>query len=75
MLAIHLDGAFLTTRACLKLMYAQKPWRQRHLHGLRAFEGSLAPEGGLTSQPSMAWSACAKVVAKEGAASTACAPT
>jgi 3-hydroxybutyrate dehydrogenase len=23
MLAIHLDGAFLTTRACLKLMYAQ----------------------------------------------------
>ena len=24
MLAIHLDGAFLTTRACLKLMYAQK---------------------------------------------------
>jgi 3-hydroxybutyrate dehydrogenase len=24
MLAIHLDGAFLTTRACLKRMYAQK---------------------------------------------------
>jgi len=24
MLAIHLDGAFLTTRACLKYMYAQK---------------------------------------------------
>src|SRR3954454_20944318 len=23
MLAIHLDGAFLTTRACLRLMYAQ----------------------------------------------------
>ena len=23
MLAIHLDGAFLTTRACLKHMYAQ----------------------------------------------------
>src|SRR5690606_34445241 len=24
MLAVHLDGAFLTTRACLKYMYAQK---------------------------------------------------
>ncbi|HEX7390392.1 MAG TPA: SDR family NAD(P)-dependent oxidoreductase, partial [Acidiphilium sp.] len=24
LLAIHLDGAFLTTRACLKYMYAQK---------------------------------------------------
>ena len=47
MLAIHLDGAFLTTRAALKQMYAQEHWRQYHLHGLGAFEGSLAIEGAL----------------------------
>ena len=47
MLAIHLDGAFLTTRACLPHMYAAGPRRQRHLHGLGALEGSLGAEGAL----------------------------
>ena len=32
MLAIHLDGAFLTTRAALRRMYAQGPRRLDHLH-------------------------------------------
>ena len=42
-LAIHLDGAFLTTRAALRHMYKQK--RQHHLHGLGAFEGSFQAQG------------------------------
>ena len=42
MLAIHLDGAFLTTRACLQAHVHAGPWRQRDLHGLGAFEGGVA---------------------------------
>ena len=46
MLAIHLDGAFLTTRAALRRMY-QQGRRQHHLHGLGPFQGSLAAQGAL----------------------------
>ena len=35
MLAIHLDGAFLTTKACVKHMYKQNR-RRAHLYGLGA---------------------------------------
>jgi 3-hydroxybutyrate dehydrogenase len=35
MLAIHLDGAFLTTKTCVKYLYKQK-FRRAHLHGFRA---------------------------------------
>jgi NAD(P)-dependent dehydrogenase (short-subunit alcohol dehydrogenase family) len=47
MLAIHLDGAFLTTRAALRQMYKQGTWRQHHLYGLGAFQGSVGAEGAL----------------------------
>ena len=47
MLAIHLDGAFLTTRACLPHMYKAGTRRQHHLHGLGALEGGLGAEGAL----------------------------
>jgi 3-hydroxybutyrate dehydrogenase len=36
MLAIHLDGAFLTTKAALRHVRARQ-WWQHHLHGFRAF--------------------------------------
>jgi 3-hydroxybutyrate dehydrogenase len=65
LLAIHLDGAFLTTRAALRQMYKQGQ-RQHHLHGLGAFEGSLAPQGALCHRQARSHG-LAKVVAKEGA--------
>ena len=46
MLAIHLDGAFLTTRACLKPMYAAGRGSIVYI-GLGAFEGSVEAEGAL----------------------------
>jgi 3-hydroxybutyrate dehydrogenase len=67
MLAIHLDGAFLTTRACLKYMYAQKEG------------GSIIYMGSVHSKVASALKApyvtakhgligLCRVVAKEGAA-------
>jgi len=41
-LAIHLDGAFLTTKACLPHMYKAGPW-QRDLHGIGALQGGIGP--------------------------------
>jgi 3-hydroxybutyrate dehydrogenase len=67
MLAIHLDGAFLTTRACLPHMY--KAGRGfRHLHGLGALQGGLGAQSALRHRQARPASALAKVVAKEGAA-------
>jgi 3-hydroxybutyrate dehydrogenase len=67
MLAIHLDGAFLTTRACLKLMYAQ----QRG--GSVIYMGSVhSKEASVLKAPYVAAKhglvGLCKVVAKEGAA-------
>ena len=46
MLAIHVDGAFLTTRACLPYMY--KSGRgQHHLHGLGTLQGGLGAQGAI----------------------------
>ena len=66
MLAIHLDGAFLTTRACLQRMYAQ----QRG--GSIIYIGSVhSKEGSKLKAPYVAAKhgliGLAKVVAKEGA--------
>ena len=66
MLAIHLDGAFLTTRACLQRMYAQ----QRG--GAIIYVGSVhSKEGSKLKAPYVAAKhgliGLAKVVAKEGA--------
>jgi len=67
MLAIHLDGAFLTTRACLKLMYAQKRG------GSIIYMGSVhSKEASKLKAPYVAAKhgliGLCKVVAKEGAA-------
>ncbi|MDB5960299.1 MAG: 3-hydroxybutyrate dehydrogenase [Massilia sp.] len=66
MLAIHLDGAFLTTRACLKLMYAQKRG------GSVIYMGSVhSKEASVLKAPYVAAKhglvGLCKVVAKEGA--------
>lgn len=66
MLAIHLDGAFLTTRACLQRMYAQKRG------GSIIYVGSVhSKEGSKLKAPYVAAKhgliGLAKVVAKEGA--------
>jgi 3-hydroxybutyrate dehydrogenase len=66
MLAIHLDGAFLTTRAALKLMYAQKRG------GSVIYMGSVhSKEASVLKAPYVAAKhgliGLAKVVAKEGA--------
>ncbi|MFL6708085.1 MAG: 3-hydroxybutyrate dehydrogenase [Massilia sp.] len=66
MLAIHLDGAFLTTRACLKRMYAQ----QRG--GTVIYMGSVhSKEASVLKAPYVAAKhglvGLCKVVAKEGA--------
>jgi 3-hydroxybutyrate dehydrogenase len=44
MMAIHLDGAFLTTKACLRHMVSGT-YRQHHLHRFGAFEGGIRVEG------------------------------
>jgi 3-hydroxybutyrate dehydrogenase len=67
MLAIHLDGAFLTTRACLKRMYAQSRG------GTVIYMGSVhSKEASVLKAPYVAAKhglvGLAKVVAKEGAA-------
>jgi 3-hydroxybutyrate dehydrogenase len=67
MLAIHLDGAFLTTRACLKRMYAQGRG------GSIIYVGSVhSKEASKLKAPYVAAKhgliGLAKVVAKEGAA-------
>ncbi|NIA55115.1 3-hydroxybutyrate dehydrogenase [Massilia sp. TW-1] len=67
MLAIHLDGAFLTTRACLKHMYAQG------CGGTVIYMGSVhSKEASVLKAPYVAAKhglvGLAKVVAKEGAA-------
>ena len=66
MLAIHLDGAFLTTRACLQRMYAQKRG------GSIIYIGSVhSKEASKLKAPYVAAKhgliGLAKVVAKEGA--------
>lgn len=66
MLAIHLDGAFLTTRAALRLMYAQKRG------GSVIYMGSVhSKEASVLKAPYVAAKhgliGLAKVVAKEGA--------
>ena len=63
MLAIHLDGAFLTTKACLPHMYAVG---RADLHGLGALQGGVAAEGAYVAAKH-GLIGLAKVIAKEGA--------
>lgn len=66
LLAIHLDGAFLTTRACLKHMYAAKRGGSIILMGsVHSKEASVLKAPYVTAKHGLM--GLAKVIAKEGA--------
>jgi len=66
MLAIHLDGAFLTTRACLRHMYAQgRGGAILYMGSVHSKEASLLKAPYVTAKHGLL--GLAKVVAKEGA--------
>ncbi len=65
MLAIHLDGAFLTTRACLKHMYAAKYGRVIYMGSVHSKEASKLKAPYVTAKHGLI--GLAKVLAKEGA--------
>ena len=66
MLAIHLDGAFLTTRAALRLMYAQKRGGSViYMGSVHSKEASQLKAPYVTAKHGLI--GLAKVVAKEGA--------
>jgi 3-hydroxybutyrate dehydrogenase len=65
MLAIHLDGAFLTTRACLKPMYAAGRGSIVYIGSVHSKEASMLKAPYVTAKHGLI--GLSKVVAKEGA--------
>jgi 3-hydroxybutyrate dehydrogenase len=65
LLAIHLDGAFLTTRAALKQMYAQGGGSIIYMGSVHSKEASVLKAPYVTAKHGLI--GLAKVVAKEGA--------
>jgi 3-hydroxybutyrate dehydrogenase len=66
LLAIHLDGAFLTTKACLKHMYKAKSGSIVYMGSVHSKEASVLKAPYVTAKHGLI--GLAKVVAKEGAA-------
>ena len=65
-LSIHLDGAFLTTRAALRQMYKQKSGSVIYMGSVHSKEASVLKAPYVTAKHGLI--GLAKVVAKEGAA-------
>jgi 3-hydroxybutyrate dehydrogenase len=65
LLSIHLDGAFLTTRACLKHMYAAHYGRVIYMGSVHSKEASKLKAPYVTAKHGLI--GLAKVLAKEGA--------
>lgn len=65
LLSIHLDGAFLTTRACLKHMYAANFGRVIYMGSVHSKEASKLKAPYVTAKHALI--GLAKVLAKEGA--------
>jgi 3-hydroxybutyrate dehydrogenase len=65
MLAIHLDGAFLTTKACLKHMYAAGAGSIVYIGSVHSKEASVMKAAYVTAKHGLI--GLSKVVAKEGA--------
>ncbi|BAJ79916.1 MULTISPECIES: 3-hydroxybutyrate dehydrogenase [Acidiphilium] len=65
LLSIHLDGAFLTTRACLKYMYAQKSGSVVYIGSVHSKEASKLKAPYVTAKHGLI--GLCKVLAKEGA--------
>jgi 3-hydroxybutyrate dehydrogenase len=66
LLSIHLDGAFLTTRAALRQMYRQRSGSIIYMGSVHSKEASLLKAPYVTAKHGLV--GLAKVVAKEGAA-------
>ena len=66
LMAIHLDGAFLTTRAALRQMYRQKSGSIVYMGSVHSKEASVLKAPYVTAKHGLI--GLAKVVAKEGAA-------
>ena len=66
MMAIHLDGAFLTTKACIKSMYASGGGSIIYIGSVHSKEASVLKSAYVTAKHGLI--GLAKVVAKEGAA-------
>jgi 3-hydroxybutyrate dehydrogenase len=66
LLSIHLDGAFLTTKACLKHMYAAKSGSVVYMGSVHSKEASMLKAPYVTAKHGLI--GLCKVVAKEGAA-------
>lgn len=65
MLAIHLDGAFLTTKACLKHMYAQKSGAVIYMGSVHSYEASPLKSAYVSAKHGLV--GLMRTVAKEGA--------
>jgi 3-hydroxybutyrate dehydrogenase len=65
LLAIHLDGAFLTTKACLKHMYAAKSGSVVYMGSVHSKEASKLKAPYVTAKHGLI--GLCKVIAKEGA--------
>ena len=65
LLSIHLDGAFLTTKACLKHMYAAKYGRVVYMGSVHSKEASKLKAPYVTAKHGLI--CLSKVLAKEGA--------
>jgi 3-hydroxybutyrate dehydrogenase len=65
LLSIHLDGAFLTTKACLKHMYAAKSGSVVYMGSVHSKEASMLKAPYVTAKHGLI--GLCKVVAKEGA--------
>ena len=66
MLAIHLDGAFLTTKACVKLMYKQKSGVLLYMGSVHSHEASPLKAAYVAAKHGLL--GLSRVMAKEGAA-------
>src|SRR5512133_1565253 len=65
MLAIHLDGAFLTTKACIKHMYKQKGGALIYMGSVHSHEASPLKAAYVAAKHGLL--GLARVMAKEGA--------
>jgi 3-hydroxybutyrate dehydrogenase len=65
LIAIHLDGAFLTTKACVKLMYQQKSGALIYMGSVHSHEGSPLKSAYMAAKHGIL--GLARVMAKEGA--------
>ena len=65
MLAIHLDGAFLTTKACIKQMYKQNSGALIYMGSVHSYEASPLKSAYVTAKHGLV--GLMRTVAKEGA--------